>query len=174
MMNVCEREPGDLDRLRVAVRREREACRRDRVRAVVLALEGCDAPTIATMLGRSRRRVQDWVYAYRDGGLRAIHPPKHKGRQPFLPGAREAELMARLDAGPRAEDGVCALRGKDVQGILEREFGVKYSLQGAYDLLHRLGYSSLKPRPRHEKNNPRAMKKFKKAAPLLSAPSAAP
>lgn len=174
MMNVREREPGDFDRLRMAVRRERDACRRDRMRAVVLALEGREAPTIAMMLGRSRRSVQDWVYAYRDGGAEAIHPPKHKGRQPFLPGVRAAELMARLDAGPRAEDGVCALRGKDVQGILEREFGVKYSLQGAYDLLHRLGYSSLRPRPRHEKNNPAAMKKFKKAAPLLSAPSAAP
>jgi transposase len=173
-MNVREREPGDLNRLRAAVRREREARRRDRLRAVQLALEGRDAPAIAMMLGRSRRTVQQWVYAYRDGGLDAIHPPNRQGRQPFLAREREAELMARLDAGPRPEDGVCTLRGRDVLRILQREFGVRYSLQGAYDLLHRLGYSSLRPRPRHEKNNPAAMKKFRKAAPLLSAPSAAP
>ncbi len=170
-MQVREREAGDRKRLGEAVRRERDARRRDRCRAVLLALEGREASTIAMMLGRSRRMVQEWVYAYRDGGIEAIHPPKARGRQPLLPRQREAELKARLDAGPRKEDGVCTLRGKDVQRILQREFGVRYSLQGAYDLLHRLGYSSLRPRPRHEKNNPQAMKKFKKAAPLLSAPS---
>lgn len=170
MMDVREREAGDLDRLRAAVRRERDARRRDRCRAVVLALEGREAPAIATMLGRARRSVQDWVYAYRDGGLEAIHPPQRRGRQPMLPREREPQLQARLDAGPREGDGVCTLRGRDVQRILEREFGVRYSLQGAYDLLHRLGYSCLRPRPRHEKNNPAAMQEFKVAAPLLSAP----
>ena len=52
--------------------------------------------------------------------------------------------------------------------ILEREFGVKYSLDGAYDLLERLGYSCLAPRPRHEKNDPAAVAQFKEQAPLLS------
>lgn len=170
MMDVREREAGDLGRLRIAVRWERDALRRDRCRAVVLALEGREAPAIAAMLGRARRSVQDWVYAYRDGGLEAIHPPKRPGRQPILPRQREAELKARLDDGPRAQDGVCTLRGQDVQQILEREFGVSYSLPGAYDLLHRLGYSCLRPRPRHEKNNPVAMKKFRTSAPLLSVP----
>ena len=49
----------------------------------------------------------------------------------------------RLNAGARPEDGVCTLRGKDVVRILETEFGVKYTLGGAYDLLWRLGYSCL-------------------------------
>ena len=97
-MEICEREPGDLNRLRAAVRREREARRRDRVRAVLLALEGRAAPTIAMMLGRSRRVVQDWVYAYREGGLEAIHPPRRRGRQPFLSAAGAAELPPTTSA----------------------------------------------------------------------------
>ncbi|MFC1781069.1 transposase [Planctomycetota bacterium] len=40
------------------------------------------------------------------------------------------------------------------QRLLEREFGVVYSLWGVYDLLHRLGYSCLCPRPQHEKADP--------------------
>ena len=62
-------------------------------------------------------------------------------------------LTARLD---RAAD-----------RILQAEFGVTYSLQGAYDLLHRLGYSYLRPRPRHRKNDPAAMQAWLKDAPLL-------
>lgn len=76
-------------------------------------------------------------------------------------------MKARLDAGPRPSDGVCTLRGKDVVAILEREFGVKYSLDGAYDLLDRLGYSCLSPRPLHEKSDPAAIATFKSRAPFL-------
>src|SRR3954470_5050448 len=134
-MLVSEREAGDVARLLEAVRKERDALRRDRYRAVAMALEGKEALQIAERLGRSRRSVQDWVYAYRDGGIDAIQPTPRPGRTPKLPREREAELKARLDAGPRPEDGVCTLRGKDVVRILEREFGVRYSLDGVYDLL---------------------------------------
>ncbi|MFN0134366.1 MAG: winged helix-turn-helix domain-containing protein, partial [Phycisphaerales bacterium] len=72
------------------------------------------------------------------------------------------------DAGPTDADGVCTLRGKDVRRILEHEFGVKYTLDGVYPLLHRLGCSCLAPRPRHEKQDLAAQRKFKdESAPFL-------
>jgi hypothetical protein len=46
------------------------------------------------------------------------------------------------------------LRGVDVQRILANEFGLLRSLSGVYHLLHRLGYSDLRPRPRHRKADP--------------------
>jgi hypothetical protein len=64
------------------------------------------------------------------------------------------------------EEGVCTLRGKDAVRILEREFGVSYSLDGVYDLLERLNYSCLAPRPRHEKGDPAAQQLFKEQAPF--------
>ncbi|MBL8962485.1 MAG: winged helix-turn-helix domain-containing protein [Phycisphaeraceae bacterium] len=57
--------------------------------------------------------------------------------------------------------GVCTLRAKDAQRILLDEFGVRYELKGVYDLMHRLRLSCLKPRPRHEKSDPAALKTFK-------------
>lgn len=166
-MLIIEREAGDAAELRRLSRCERKALRRDRYRAVLMALEGWQAPRIAAALGRARRSVQDWAYAYRDGGIAAIQPKPRPGRPPKLPREREAELRARIDAGPTPADGVCTLRGKDVVRILEREFNVKYSLDGAYDLLERLGYSCLSPRPRHEHNDPAALAKFKADAPLF-------
>ena len=167
-MRVSERAAGDVAELERRAKAERNALQRDRWRAVLLALEGGEALEIAKTLSRSRRSVQDWVYAYRDGGIDQLQPKPRPGRPTKLPRDREAELMKRLDAGPRESDGgVCTLRGKDVVAILEREFGVKYSLDGAYDLLQRLGYSCLTPRPLHEKSDPAALTHFKSQAPFL-------
>jgi transposase len=167
-MRVCERETGDVAELTRRAGLERDALRRDRYRAVLLAIGGAGAADVARALGRARRSVQDWAYAYRDGGIDAVQPARRKGREPKLPRGRESELMARLDAGPRpADGGVCTLRGRDVVAILEREFGAKYSLGGAYDLLHRLGYSRLTPRPLHEKSDAAAVAEFKDRAPFL-------
>ena len=167
-MRVNERESGDAAALHRRARSERNALQRDRYRAVLLALEGGEAVEIGKTLGRARRSVQDWVYAYRDGGIANLTPKPRPGRPTKLPREREAELMARLDAGPTpADGGVCTLRGRDVVAILEREFGVTYSLDGAYDLLERLGYSCLAPRPLHERSDPAAIADFKERAPLL-------
>ena len=73
-MMVKEHESGDLQRLQALMNQERDALRRDRYRAVRLALEGKETLDIADRLDRSRRSVQDWVYAYRDGGIDAIQP----------------------------------------------------------------------------------------------------
>jgi len=171
-MHIRERASGDLKSLRQHIRGEKDADRRDRLRAVVLAIEGEDAPTIARLLGRSRRQIQDWAYAYRDGGIDAIHPPRPPGKKPRVHGEIADKLKARLDAGPTRADKVCTLRGKDVQRILREEMGVKLSLNAAYATLHRLGYACLAPRPRHEKQDLAAQRKFKEeSAPFLSAPS---
>jgi transposase len=167
-MHLTERTAGDIHELRRRAAGERDALRRDRWRAVLMALDGAEAVAIARALGRARRSVQDWAYAYRDGGVDAIQPRPRPGRTPKLPRAREPELVARLDAGPQpADGGVCTLRGRDVVRILEREFGVRYTLGGAYDLLERLGYSCLTPRPLHEKSDPQQIEQFKQHAPLL-------
>ena len=156
---------AELTRLAAA---ERAAIRRDRYRAVLMAIGGGEAADIAAALGRARRGVQDWAYAYRDGGVDAVQPRRRTGREPKLPRAREPELLARLDAGPTpADGGVCTLRGRDVVRILEREFLVKHTLAGAYELLERLGYSSLAPRARHEKGDPAARERFEADAPFL-------
>jgi transposase len=167
-MHLTERTSGDIAELQRRANHERDALRRDRYRAVLMALAGKEAVDIAQSLGRARRSVQDWAYAYRDGGIDAIQPRPRPGRTPKLPRDREEALRARLDAGARVEDGVCTLRGRDVMRILEKEFGVKYSLGGAYDLLWRLGYSCLTPRPLHEKSDPQAIADFQASSPLLS------
>lgn len=166
-MHITEREAGDMGRLKRLARTERDAEQRDRLRAATLAIEGVPTAQAQRMLGRSRGFVQRWAYAYRDGGLAAVARVPHPGRPPMLDPGRHDQLRARLDAGPREGDGVCTLRGKDVRRILATEFGVRYSLSAVYDTLHRLGYSCLAPRPRHQNSDPAAIQRFKAEAPLF-------
>jgi len=167
-MQITPHHPEDLERLRQRSRQQRDAKQRDRYRAVVLALEGHSAPQIARTLARSRRFVQLWGYAYRDQGLDAIGPKRQPGCPSKLPKAQEQAFQERLRADPTETDGVCTLRRKDIRRILQEEFGVEYSLAGVYDLLHRLGFSCLAPRPRHRKNDPAAMQQWVEQVPLLS------
>jgi transposase len=141
---------------------ERNAKQRDRYRAVFLALSGLTEPEIRQRIDRSRTFIQKWVYAYRDHGLTGLAAKKQTGQPTKLPRVQESAFLAMLAQADRP------LRGLDIVAILKESFGVSYTLQGAYDLLHRLEYAPLKPRPVNPKKKPDAEQQWKKDAPLLS------
>jgi len=167
-MHLTERQPGDVDQLKELIRQERHAKQRDRYRIALLAIEGQEKLQIASTLSVAKSTVEYWAYRYRDGGIEALTPKPYGGSTPKLIGEQAEAFKKRLANGPTPEDGVCTLRGKDVQKILNEEFGVNYSLSTVYDALHRLNFSCLKPRPKHEKNDPERMEQFKRDAPFLS------
>jgi transposase len=148
----------ELQRLTKALTKKRIWLRHQ---AVVLAKQGHSAPAIARALGCSRRAVQAWVDRYNQGGLAALQERPHTGRPPRLAAADVPRFRDRLEAGPTPEDGVCTFRCQDLRRILEEEFGVSLRRQAVYDLLHRLDYSSLMPRPQHEQANPEVQEFFK-------------
>ena len=166
-MLVSLRDPSDLVWLDERIAREPNAKQRDRYRVVRLALDGAETIPIARAVARSRKFVQEWVYRYRDHGRDGLLPLKQPGRRPKLPAAQHERLKQRLDAGPRSADNVCTLRGRDIRRIMEVEFGVVYSSSGVYELLHRLNYSSLKPRPKHRKTDAAQQAQFQIDSPLL-------
>lgn len=167
-MHIPLRDPADLDELDRRIATERLAVQRDRLRAVRLALGGVKTMDIVAKLDRSRDFVQTWAYAYRDGGIAAIASKPRPGRPPKLPIEQQRQFIERFKQGPTDQDAVCTFRGKDAQRLLEQTHGVRYSLRGVYDLLHRHNLSCLKSRPRHRKNDPQAMSDFLDRAPLLS------
>jgi transposase len=171
-MEVVERAAGDIGRLRELVGRERKAVQRDRLRAVLLALQGEEKVAIAATLGRGKSFVEDWVYAYRDApqsdnAISAIAAKKQSGRRPLLHAKHRAAFQARIEGGALQRDGVCVLRGEDLRRILRDEFGAHYAPKSVYALLAREGFSSVKPRPVHEKHDAKAATDFKESAPLL-------
>jgi len=157
-MDVKDHLPlAELQRLE---RVEKNADRAKRLRIIILGIEGWTAPSVAMAVGLTRRICQRWVRRYNDEGLSGLDD--RRGREPRLPLTPEQQekVRQRLDAGPTAQDEVCSLRGKDVQRILAQEFHLLRSLAGVYHLLHRLGYSYLRPRPRHRKADPEKQAAF--------------
>ena len=168
-MNISERTPGDCAELQNRIKQEHNVKQRDRYRAALLAIQGRQTQQIIDALARSRGFVQRWAYAYRDGGIDAIVTKPQPGAKPKLSPQQIQQFIERFAAGPtEADGGRCTLRGSDAIRILEKEFGVNYSVPGVYDLLHRLGFSCLKPRPKHRKQNPQIQQQWLREAPLLS------
>ena len=151
-----------LEELKRLERLEKNANRARRMRIIILAMEGWTAPAVAMAVGLSRRICQRWVARYNRDALAGLDD--QRGHEPQIPLAPDQEqaFRHRLERGPTDEDRVCSLRGKDCQRILAEEFNVLRSLPAVYWLLHRLGYSCLRPRPRHRKANPEAIEEFKR------------
>ena len=154
-----------LEELKRLERAERDARLARRLRIVILAIEGWTAPAVAMSVGLSRRVCQRWLQRYNGQGLDGLDD--RRGRLPGGPltPVQQRQMRQRLDAGPQPEDLVCTLRGRDVQRILAAEFGVLRSLAAVYALLHRLGYSCLRPRPRHRKADPQLQDAFRRELP---------
>jgi putative transposase len=151
--------------------RAKGACR---LTAVRLALLGQTALVIAAQVLLSDRQVRTWVARSNAWGPDALADRPGRGRKGPRAPDLEQRLRDRLRAGSTDADGVCALRGVEVRSLLEREFGVVRGLQAAYDLLHRLGFAPLRPRPRHPRSDPEAQAASKKSSPTWSPASRPP
>lgn len=169
-MKVDWKDASEEQRLAELVATTPGAKQRDRYRVVLIAgrglgdLKELDREQIAAAVGRSRQFVDQWVGRYRRGGIDALVPKRQRGAAKRLTDEQEAELCAKLDAGPPPEEGIAAYNGPILRERIERWFGQLYSLDGVYKLLHRLGYNDLMPRPRHPDTDPAALETFKKTS----------
>lgn len=162
MNTKLQHTPAQLQTL---YRSQKNAKMAHRIQAVYLANKGLTCPQIEEITGAARRTVQQWISKYNKGGLEALRDSPRPGKPVKLKREMEDSFCKRIETGPTKTDGVCTLNGTAIRRILEREFGVIYSVSGLYDLLHRLGFSCLCPRPRHEKADPKAQEEFKKNSP---------
>jgi transposase len=151
-------------KLQILYRTEKNAKLAQRIHGIYLARKGLSCPEIMNITGAARRTVQQWVSKYNQQGIVGLKDKPRPGTPTKLPRKKELKFRKRIEAGPTKADGVSVLNGPAIRRILECEFGILYSRQGLYDLLHRLGYSCLCPRPQHEKADPQIQAEFKKTS----------
>ena len=132
-----------------------------RYQILILALQGRTSTDIASALSCSQRLVQVRVRQYNEQGPDSLDEKCHTGRQPRISGSDLERFRQRVEAGPRPDEGRATFYGIDHQRLLKDEFGVTLSLQAVYDLLHRLGFSSLMPRPQHKDADEEVQRLFK-------------
>ena len=152
-----ETELTERDLARVA-RSEGDARVRQRILAIRLVVMGQTVPQAAPGVGLKERQVRNWVHRFAAQGLEGLRDRPRPGQPKHLPARSEEAFKARI----RRPRGGVILRGADVQRLLKEEFRVQYSSSGVYFLLHRLGFSSLSPRPLHPHTDQDAQEEFKK------------
>ena len=148
-----------LDELR-HIRRRANGGMRDRLQMVILAMEGQTARQIAQAVGSSRRTVQDWVYSYNASGLEGLKD-RRGGNRRHLTGEQEQHICDHLNR-TAADPHQGVRRAEDLRQWIQQRFEVLYTLTGIYDMLRRLEYSWLMPRPRHAQTDLAAQEEFKK------------
>ena len=152
------------EELQTLYRTEMNARVARRIHGVYLASKGMTCRQIMAVTAASRRTVQQWVARYNRGGLKELTDKPRPGQPQHLPRHLESKLARRIEAGPSPSDGVSVFTAPVIRRIIEKEFGVLYSISAVKYLLHRLGYSYLCPRPKHEKSDPAAQESFKKTS----------
>ncbi len=151
--------------LQTLYRTEKNAKLARRIQGVYLASQGLPCPQIMAITGSARRTIQQWIHKYNTGGIQALQDSPRPGQPTKLSRQKEQAFRARIEAGPTATDGVSVFHGAVIQQILQREFGACYSLWGTYQLLYRLGYSCLCPRPNTKRRILACKKHLKKLPP---------
>lgn len=152
-----ETELTERDLARQA-REEPDARVRQRILAIRLLVMGYTAPKAAPVVGLKERQVRNWVHRFQAEGLAGLRDRPRPGQPKHLPTEKEEAFKAHIRRPARGR----ILRGPDIQRLLNEGFGAKYSLGGVYFLLHRLGFSSLSPRPLHPQTDKTAQDDFKK------------
>ena len=168
-MNVLHHHT--IDELRTLYRMEADARMARRIQAVWLARQGLTCRAVMDVTGAAQRTVFDWIAKYNRGGIDELLDRPRSGRPMFLDAGQLKQLAERIEAGPVEKDVVSVFNAATVDQLVEKEFGVLYSLRGIQLLLGRMGFSYQCPRPVHENSDPEVQEAFKKNFPKGWKPS---
>jgi transposase len=165
MPALAIRQDVSAEELRRLARREPDRRAAMRLLALANALDGFSRAEAARLAGMERQALRDAVVRYNAEGLDGLHDRPRSGRPEALTPGQQAALKAWVLRGPNPErDGVSAWRLVDACAHAEKAYGVRYSGWGMSRLLHRLGLSRQKTRPRHPQGSAAERAAFEKGA----------
>jgi transposase len=133
-----------------------------RLQAMRMLVKNHTVPEVGEELGVSGSTLRRWLHRFNLEGPEGLRDRPRPGQPPKLVLELVEDFKGRVRTGALPGDGVCTLRGTSFQRILKEEYGADYSLGGTYFLLHRLGFSSLVPRPQHPQADGAAQEDWEK------------
>jgi transposase len=118
-----------------------------RLTALVGLADGQPVPALAERLGVSEETIYAWLRAFLADRWASLCPRRSPGRPPKLTASQKARLKAVITAGPEAAGYPTGCWNSAlVQDLIEREFGVLYSVKYLAELLRNLGLTYQKAR----------------------------
>lgn len=141
---------AELEKLHRCLRDKRQA---DRIKAVIALSKGWSAAQVAELLLFDEKTSRHYFERYQQGGLKALLDDHYSAAEPKLDRHQIRELESYLEEHilPNA---------KSVIAHIDKQYGVRYSVSGVTDLLHRLGFSYKKPTHVPGKQDPARQQAF--------------
>lgn len=150
-----------LETLNAAYIAEKNGKAKLRLLAAIRRKKGETIDEIATSLEKPRRTIHGWLHRFEQRGLRGSQDIKQPGRTPKLDISNLKKLRRELLRGP-AHVPSKLWTTRILREHISSKYGVQYKRHNVIKLLHKLGFSIQKPRPRHFKADPVAQREFKK------------
>ena len=141
---------AELEKKHRQLRDKRQA---DRVKAVIALSKGWSAAAIAEILLLDEKTSRNYFDRYQHGGLTALLDDNYAGAEPKLTEQQIKTLDTYLEAHILPD-------AKAVIAHIHQQYGVRYSLSGVTELLHRLDFSYKKPTHVPGKQNPAQQQAF--------------
>jgi len=127
---------------------------------IKLRQDGKKQQQIAQLIGCSQAAVSKWISKYESG--RTLETLPRSGRPTILTAPRLKKLRNKLLHEVRnANKRFCSLNTKQLASIIKKEVGKAYSLRHVERIMHKLGFSLIKPRPKHIKQDPKKVAEFR-------------
>ena len=138
--------PITLEELLELRKKEKDPKIRFRLQMIILVKKGLGITKVAEILGTYHSHVRYWLDRFNSGGPEALKTRKPPGAKPR---ADYDKIRKALRKSPR-EFGypVDAWTVKILHAYIRDHLGVNYHPNYIYELVHKLGFSLIKPRTR--------------------------
>jgi len=144
-------------------RQEKQVKPKLRLLAALKRKEGQSFDSISRQLEMKRITVNKLLHRFQERGISAKDDEKRSGRPKNLTPPQLKSLRKRLIAGPRKGQNPMWTT-KMVMHCVEKKYGMKYTARHMRRLLHQIGFSVQKPRPRHYEADLEKQAHFKKTS----------
>lgn len=152
-----------MEDLRQTYEKEQSGWPKIRLLAAIKRKEGQPMDSIASQLQISRTAVNETLHRFQERGVSAKNDEKRSGRPRKLTQKQLKNLKNTLITGPRkGTNGLWTT--KQILDLVRREYGPIYTTRHLRRLMHQLGFSIQKPRPRHYKTDIGKQAYFKKTS----------
>jgi len=152
-----------LEELRELHAAEASAKEKLRLLIAIKRKEGASFDAIAEQLEMKRITVNKILHRFQERGISAKTDEKRSGRPRKLTQKQLKNLRKALISGPRKGTNVLWTT-RMIMDLVRREYGLVYTTRHVRRVLHQLGFSVQKPRPRHYKTDIAKQAHFKKTS----------
>jgi transposase len=129
----------EIEELQLRRDNQPDARLKSRFIALLMLANGIDPKTISSIIGKSVKSIENWVYQYRTKGIDSLNAFQYKPKKKFL----EKDQVEKLVEWVKKTN---PSKSKEVREYIKEQFSVIYCLEGVRVLLRKNGLKILKPK----------------------------